>query len=232
MHKICRVAGLATALTGLLGVAFAQDAAAPAAATQSKIGWVDLEKVNDQYSRLQSKRDELKMWFNQQEDLLRELASNYLFLSEELFNEALAILQKPRPLSAPDATRQQELKQFSDEKENRFLELEPKTDRTPREQEEFNGLQELAQARNKQIEALAQNLQRQLVQMQSSAEEELTNNMRAVVEQLATERGFSVVLNKLGVLYGGEDITAAVIERLNGAAPTAPAPAPAPAGGQ
>jgi len=226
MHRMWGLLGLTALLLGIAAVgAHAQDAAAA-----PKIAWVDLDQVNAQYDRLKAKREELRQWYAQQDALLKELSSKYLFLSEELFNEAIEILRKPRPLSAEDATRRDELRQISDEKENRFLELESKPDRTPREREDFLQLQEIAQSRSKHIEAIARELQADLMEMQAVAEQELTGNMQAVVQQIAAERGFSIVLNKLGVLYGGEDITATVLEKLNGAAPAAPA-APAEGGG-
>lgn len=227
MHKMWGILGLgALVMLALAAGAHAQDAAAV-----PKIAWVDLDQVNSQYGRLKAKRDELKVWYQRQDALLKELGTNYLFLSQELFDEARVILEKPRPLGADDAKRQEELRQISDEKENRYLELEGKPDRTPREREEFLQLQEIAQGRSKQLEALAKGLQQQLMEMQSVAEAELTGNMQTVVQQLASERGFTIVLNKLGVLYGGEDITAAVLEKLNGAPPAAPAATPAEGGG-
>ena len=211
---------------------FAQEAK-PAA----KIAVVDIVSINAQFAQLAVKRDEIQQWYQQQQKYLEELQNSYLYLSEGPFGEILDILRMPRPLSAKAAKRQKELRDLNSQKEDRYLELEAKTDRTAQEQEEFNGLQELRDARLKQITAIAEDLRRQFAEKRKQAEDALNQSLQAAVKDIAAERKYDLVLNKMGVLYGGDDITAAVLERLNTQAGTpaaaggAAAPAATPAAG-
>lgn len=197
-----------------------------------RVALVDMGRVNAEYGRLAEKRMELQQWFEQQQRYLEELETRYIYLSEQHFNEILEILRMPRPLSAAAAKRRDELRELNDEKEARHLELQAKVDRSAKEQDEFNQLQETVENRFAQITAIRDNLQAQLEQRQADAQAEVIDAMESAIEAVANEGGYHLVLNRLFVLYGGEDITDAVLDRLNGSAPAAPAEAEAPEGGQ
>ena len=199
-----------------------------------RIALVDIARVNAEFNQLAQKRGEMQQWFQQQKAYLAELEDKYSYLSEQHFNEILDILRMPRPLKAEAATRREELRDLNDEKEARFLELRAKVDRSAKEQDEFNQLLEIAEARARQIDTIRQGLQTQLAQRQDDAQAQVITAMEQAVREVAAAGGYHVVLNKVFVLYGGEDITDAVLEKLNGQAPARPAatePTPAPPGG-
>jgi Skp family chaperone for outer membrane proteins len=208
--------GLLILVTAL---ALAVGAAAQEAKPAVRIAVVDLEAVGAQFTRLALKREEIQQWFKQQEAYLQDLQNNYVYLTEAPFNEILDVLHMPRPLPPKPAKRQRELRKLNEEKEDRFLELQAKVDRTPQEQEEFNALQELAQARSKQIAGIAQDVRTQFMDRRKLAEDELNQALHTAVAEVAADAGYHLVLNKLAVVYGGEDITQAVLDKLNGRAP-------------
>lgn len=225
-HRL--VTGLMVALWVLVG---SLSGATADTSPPIKVALVDMGRVNTEYSQLAQKRAELQQWFEQQQRYLEELETRYIYLSEQHFNEILDVLRMPRPLDAASAKRQRELRELNDEKEARHLELQAKVDRTAKEQDEFNQLQETAELRFRQISTIRDNLQAQLEQRQADAQAEVIDAMEGAIEAVATAGGYHLVLNRLFVLYGGEDITDAVMQRLNGSAPAAPADTP-PGGGQ
>lgn len=228
-HRL--VTGLMVALWLLVG-AFSGAAANTETAPAIKVALVDMGRVNTEYAQLAQKRAELQQWFEQQQRYLEELETRYIYLSEQHFNDILEILRMPRPLSQAAATRRDELRAINDEKEARHLELQAKVERTAKEQDEFNQLQETVEQRFRQISAIRDNLQAQLQQRQADAQAEVIDAMESAIEAAATAGGYHLVLNRMFVLYGGEDITDAVLQRLNGSAPAAPANARPPGGEQ
>lgn len=218
----------ASVLTG----AWAQTTPAPV-----KVALVDLARVSGEYQRLGETRTEIQQWYQQQQKYLEELANGYAFLTAEHFKEVLDILGKPRPLAQPLAKRRDELQKLNEDKEARFLELQAKVDRTDKERDEFNQLQEINDARNGDIDKVAEDLRAQFMERKTKAETDLTDAITAAVKDVATGAGYVLVLNKMGVLYGGDDITEVVIRKLNGSTttpkpPTGAGPAgAAPAGG-
>lgn len=225
VRELARVATAAGMLAVVAGLASAQEVK-----SGPRVAVVDIQAVNASFVQLTAKRDDLQQWAQQQEAYIKDLQGNYLYLAEGPFNEIVDILRLPRPLGAKAAKRQREIKELSAQKEDRFLELQAKVNRTPQEQEEFNGLQELADARNKQLAAMADDLHRQFEERKKQAEDALNTALQAVVKEIAAAQKFDLVLDKRWVLFGGEDITQAVIDKLNAQAPKPAAPPAAPPG--
>jgi Skp family chaperone for outer membrane proteins len=218
MRTLLALAAAVLAATVVTG-AWAQNTPAPV-----KVAVVDLARVSGEYARLAEVRVEIQGWYQQQQKYLEELANGYAFLTEEHFKEVLDILGKPRPLPQPLAKRRDELQKLNEEKEGRFLELQAKVDRTDKERDEFNQLQEINNARNADIDKVAEDLRDQFMEKKTQAETDLTDAITQAVKDVATGAGYILVLNKMGVMYGGDDITDVVIRKLNGST-AAPKPA-------
>lgn len=235
IRAMAAAAGLACMLLLGAGASAQTPSGPPPAAGVPRIAVVDLLKVDQGYTQLATRSQELNQWASQQDAYLNDLRMKYSYLSEENFREVLDILATPRPWAAPKAKRERELREINDAKDARFVELQAKVDRTPQEQEEFNGLQEISDSRLKQIQAMADKLRQQFAQRRDQARTDLSNAVTAAVKDIATQGGYTLVLDKQGVLFGGDDITDTVLQRLNGAAPTTtptttPPAGPAPGG--
>ena len=218
-------------------LAQAETAAQPAeqpAVSGLKVAVVDVKRINDEYVKPQTRNETTANWARRQQQYIDELQNRYMHLSEEAFNEVIQILGMSRPLAAPAATRQRELQELNDKTEARFLDLQRKVDRTAEEQEEFNRLQTGLDGRAKQVEQIVQNLQEQLNQMQMEAIDTAMDQAQAVIVEVATAGGYSLVFARAAVIHGGDDITDRVMEKLIGATappvtPGAPGPPAAPA---
>ena len=198
----------------------------PAAA---KVAFVDISTISSEYQALQEKDAELKAWLAGQRDYLQSL-QDFIFLSEDNFNEVLAILDQPKPIAEEKVKRLDELAAFSAQKEKRFRELESKSPRTTGEADEFSVLREVLNARQQQLAELEGTINQQYQKRVTTARQELMRNVEEAIAEYAQENGYDIVLDRAFVLYGGEDITRAIIDRLN--PPVAPAPeeeAPPPA---
>ena len=88
-------------------------------------------------------------------------------------------------------------------------------------QEFFQAKQREFQQRSKGLNAvqrqeLDRQMQQQFVQKREDLLGGLDKDIRAAVEQVAKDRGITVVLDRTVVLYGGTDLTDAVVAKLTG----------------
>lgn len=88
-------------------------------------------------------------------------------------------------------------------------------------QEFFQAKQREFQARAKSLNAvqrqeLDRQLQQQFIEKRTELIGGLDDDIRATVEKVAKEQGISIVLDRNVVLYGGTDLTDAVVSKLTG----------------
>jgi len=146
--------------------------------------------------------------------VLQEL-EDFAFLSQENFLEVLQIHELSQPLSEEKAARLEELRNLSADKLEQFLELRAKPDRTAEEQEKFNSLRDVAEARQQQLAELEQQILDEYGRKLQQARDVLLQEVEKVITQYAQDHGYDLVLDAAWVLYGGEDITDLIIDRLN-----------------
>ena len=180
----------------------------------SGIAVVSLGQLQANFGELRAREQNLGHWLEERRNQYNELA-NYVFLSQKDFEETLAILQKPRPLSEENRERLQQLRLVSDERDARFSALRAKADRTPQEAAEFNTLQETYDARVETLQGLQQQIMQELSERRDTALSGLMQRVQDAITETAEALGYQMVLDADAVFFGGEDITEAVLERLN-----------------
>jgi len=203
-----------------LAATWAQEAE-PQPPAAGKVAFVDISTISSEYQALQEKDAELKAWLAGQGDYLQSLQV-FIFLAEDNFNEVLAIVNLPKPIPAEKVERLDELEALSLQKEQRFLELQSKSPRTTAEADKFSVLREGRNARLQQLAQLEAAINQQYQERITTAREELMGNVEQIIAEYAQENGYDIVLDRAFVLYGGEDITRAIIDRLNPAVEPAP----------
>ena len=186
----------------------------PSSQTFQKVAIVDISVISDEYQALQEKDAELKAWMNEQHSYLQSLGV-FIFLSETNFNEVREILNMARPLPDEKQARLDELKALAEQKQSLFAELEAKSPRTAEETDAFSTLQEVRNARQQQLAQLEESIYQQYEQRVVMAREQLMRNVEAVIDEYAQQNGYDLVLDHSFVLYGGENITRAIIDKLN-----------------
>jgi len=197
----------------------ATGAAALAAAPASDFGVVDIEQVYASHPRLQELNQRFTEFRQQQEAQLQRMYQTRLLTDEEQ-REFMDLLEMGAPTEAREA-RLAELAQLSAQRERRLAELGQNENRTAEEEQEYTGLE---QTHTRRVAELT-NLQLTLEQTVSDKHDELwgvvADSVAAAVQAVAEEQSLTLVLQKEAVLYGGVDITDAVVARLS--APAAPA---------
>ncbi len=217
---------LAVLLVWTLSVASSTGAFADTTAPPVRVAIVDVKEIDRQYIVPQTVNADVADDAKRGQRYLEELKNNYIYLSEEAFNDIIEIFGMTRPLPAEAARRQRELRDVNDKIEERYLALQAKVDRTAGEQDEFSRLQTSLDARKKQIQGIRDELQKRLDEQQASLYSGAMQSAQNAIVQVATENGFHLVFARGALLYGGEDITALVIEKLTGKPVTPAAESP------
>ncbi len=207
-------------LTGLAAIWGQEGEPQPPAA--ARVAFVDISVVSSEYQALQKKDAELNAWLTGRHDYLVSL-QDYIFLSEDNFNEVLAIVDQPKPIPDDKLKRLEELAAFSLQKEQLYRDLESKSPRTTEEADQFSTLREGLIARQQQLAQLEATINQQYQERVTTARDELMSNVEKVIAQYAQENGYDIVLDRAFVLYGGDDITRAIIDKLNPPVEAAPA---------
>ena len=137
-------------------------------------------------------------------------------LTDEEQQEFTDLLEMGAPTEAREA-RLTELALLSSQREELLVELRQNENRTAEEEQEYT---ELEQTHNRRVAELT-TLQLTLEQAVSDRHDELwqviTEGVEAAVQAVAEEQSLTLVLQKDAVLYGGVDVTDAVVARLSGA---------------
>ncbi len=198
-------------LAGLcLSTAFAQNDG-----TVKKIAVVSLSRIQSQYERLHAQERDLGAWLESRKQYHDQL-TNFVFLPKKEFEEAIELTRKDQPLSEEDQKRLDELRRISGNNEERYAELRAKPNRTAEETAEFNALQDMYDASQETLKALQKSIMNQLSERRDTALAGLMDTVEQAVIDTAREGGYDMVLDSDMVFYGGDDITDAVVERLNG----------------
>ncbi|MCX7597408.1 MAG: OmpH family outer membrane protein [Armatimonadetes bacterium] len=205
-------------------------------ATAVKIGSVNADRLWEEFPAAAEKQKELDDMRRAATELLQTL-NQYTFLPAETFAEVVRILRLPKPLPKDMQERLDALLKLSAEKDLEFRNLRAKTNRTPEEEDKFRTLQDLLEARQRDMEALEQQLVEELLTKQREYRAQVVGQVREAIGAVARAKGYDLVLDSFVVLYGGDDLTDAVLAVLSKsgpgapAAPAAPAPPTAPAPG-
>ena len=207
-------AGLALGL--LLGApAFAGEDRSDEQPVASTPVYVDLAKVLTEYRKTtafgkyqQRLRDQAKT-FSEEMKTLAQLR----YCTEEERKEALGLQAKTGP-SGRDKARLEELLKRGDKIENEIATLSQKQSPTA---VDTARLQELSRMRTEGVQSLVKaeaDRRDRLRQMETGIMAEVETDLLALVQKVAKDRKLPVIYERRAVLFGGEDLTPAVIKKL------------------
>ncbi|MGC9317965.1 MAG: OmpH family outer membrane protein [Armatimonadota bacterium] len=192
---------------------FAQEGQQDAAVVR-RVAVVDMQRLLSQYEAFRAENANLEELKAQRGAWLNRLME-YVFLPKADFEEALELLRKNGELTEQEQQRLEELKQISKQRDEQFANLRAKPDRSAEENTQYNTLNEMAQARLEQIEQIKRELEQELSDRYQTSAEGLREQVRQAIIAQADEGGYDLVVDADAVFVGGEDITDAVIQRLN-----------------
>jgi Skp family chaperone for outer membrane proteins len=183
----------------------------PSASGQA-LGFVDMEAVaaNSVVGQTTRKNMEaLKTRF--QDELERKKQVAYLTADQR---KELDALQAKTDKSDADKARFAELQGLSAKMEQELLELSQKTNITEVDRKRIDELSKLAQAGRDQFEKDKEQAQNQLDEQAGVLVQQLTDRITKAVEEVAKKQDLAMVVHKEARIFGGLDITEAVVERL------------------
>jgi len=219
---------VATALALLAaGLASARAQEAPAVL---RIGVVDLELVGRKFARKVQEEEKLTQWYAQEQQYLRELG-NYIFCVAPEWEKVGALLRAPKPRTKEQQDELTALSAECTKREQEYQDLRAKQAAgplTPAEQEAYKRVEDIAKTRDAELTKMVNDLEGELQRRMGVIREELMKPVRETVNQVATEKGLTLILEKDYVYFGGEDVTEDVIKKLNETAPPAPGAAAQP----
>ncbi len=216
-----RVVIWAALTTLIIGLACAAHASAAAAET-IKFGVLDMDRVGSEYRQMQELNSQFQEFQQQQDQQLREKhITRVLTDAEKQEYTDLTTMGAPTDKTTK---RVQELMDLSDTREQRVAELRKKTERSAEEEAELKQWTTLYEQRMSELASFQAELQSNRVAKYQELTKLVEDNVRNAAKSIAEAQKLAFVLRREFVLYGGTDITDAVLLKLNG--PPAKTPTP------
>jgi len=211
-----KIAGSVAALVvaGTLGAAL-PGSAQKKPKTDSGIGYVDLNQITEKVKSSSNWTVMVKKFEDERSKFQGELQQ----------------LQKLRYLTPQEREELQNLRakaKPTDKENERIKELEAKSDNVDREFQSLAGVEKPTAEQSKRLQDLGKlretaitTLQtedekraQQLQKMQGEMLEQMDGRIRTIVEQVADNRGVTLVIDRQMIWYGGQDLTPDVIKKL------------------
>lgn len=195
----------------LLGVATSMPARAEA--DGPKWGVIDMERVAIEYREMQRLNQEFQDFQRNQEIGLQQKHTTRLLTDAERqeFADLLA-------MGAPTEARTERLKvlrELSDEREQRLVELRKKDECTEEEGAKREELEARYEARIAELAALQEEMKASRVGKYEGLSKLVADSVDNALKAVAEEQKLALVLRKDSVMFGGVDITEAVLAKLN-----------------
>ncbi|MFQ6131460.1 MAG: POTRA domain-containing protein [Armatimonadota bacterium] len=159
-------------------------------------------------------RNERLFWTNHEGPYRLRLRS----LTRDEIDEAVRLRYQTRNPTARDEARRQELEEMARELDAEYARLLAIPDRSPEEKRRFQELSDLRKLRTQEIEQMDKERTEQWDLRQAALEELDTIAFQKIVEllpEIAQEQDLAYVFRARELLYGGKDITADLVDRLN-----------------
>ena len=201
----------------LVATVFAASLAAshPAFAQAGAIGSVDLHKVLASYNKKTPAQDQLEQMTNQLQQVYAT-QSAYNMLTADQQKQLGNLLLKANRTSADDA-QVQALEGQSQKDAQTLAALQQKKDLTDADRTQLAQLTDEQQAGAQAVQTIHDDYIQRLNQQNDQVEHETLDDIRSAVAAVAKQKGLSVVFDGDVAIYTANDITQAVIAKLNGA---------------
>ena len=191
-------------------------AGTPAAAAlpgNFSLAFVDLVRLSQDYEGTKKGQSELDVYQQNLRKQLEDLDA-IRFLDEKERTEITTLRGSASP-SAEQQKRLQDLVAASKTRADRLRALQTQATKTDAEKAEFDRLTQLSAKADEDMDNLGSKLEEQLQTKGVELSRKLTDTVSVAIEATAKEKGFTAVVDKKAVLFGGIDITDDVLKRLN-----------------
>ncbi len=178
-----------------------------------KWGVVDMDRVAAEFQEMQRLNQEFQSFQRNQERQLQDRHKTRLLTDPER-QEFADMLAMAAPTEGRDQ-RLKELEEISNERERRLFDLRKNEECTEEEAAERAELEARYEARMSELAKLQTELQASRVAKYEELSKLVSESVDGAIKAAAEEQKLALVLRKDSVMYGGVDITDAVLEKLN-----------------
>lgn len=205
--KIALITVVATAVLGMtVGAAFAAD-------PPVKVGIVDLNKVHSEAPKIKRYWDEINKLKDSLEAKLEVRIQN-IYLSGNDIEELVLLKTKATPLTDAEKNRIKELEGKQDAMAKELATLEQTKDLTAEQNERMKALRDARKKSEDTGMSLTKTYDEQLKSKVQELDKKAETDLRDAINKAAADNKVTVVVAKEAVLFGGTDITADVIKKL------------------
>jgi len=206
--KVILIGALIVAFLSAIGVRAAQDK------TGFSLAYVDVQKAFKAYKKTEAMEADLKKFADAlQQQFDRKAAAP--FLNETERKELDGLQAKAQP-SDTEKKRIEELVNLSKQRDTELASLQNAKDLSDQQKNRLRELQEISNKADAEMQNLQRDLMQQLEAKKVEMSAKLSDEIRAAIGKVAQEKGFTAVVDKQAIFYGGVDITDDVIRTLNG----------------
>ena len=209
MRKLLLVL-LATASLTLIAV-ICQAQPAPPGPT---IGVADVDQILNEYEEFDRLNQEFKQ-FQSEQAVAFEQRYGIRLLELEERQEYAQLTSDVVPPTSKNRARAAELLALSETREKDLERLRANTEPTAAEKSYLEQLQRLEESSRKELADLRQELMTAREAKHKELNRLITERIDRALEEVAKEKNLSLILSKPQVLYGGTDVTQAVLAKLN-----------------
>jgi Skp family chaperone for outer membrane proteins len=177
------------------------------------LGVVDMDRVANEYREMQRLNMEFQDYQREQEQKLQAHHKARMLTDEERQEYV-----DSRAMGAPTdvvRARLKELEELSSVREKRILDLRKKEEQTEEEQAELAELETLYNQRMDELAQLQADMQASRLEKYEELSQLVADNVDGAVKAVAERQKLTIVVRKESMLYGGSDITDAVLKELN-----------------
>lgn len=200
----------------------------PARAQTAKVGKFDAARVFREFQLFRQFEEERQGMQTRAQQQLVERRDKFPYLLDEEWNRMLELRAKGDGLTPAERDELASLTGLSDSRDRELSELEAPGTRTEEQRARFRALTALKRSAEDGMRAMLTRLTEEIKKREAEMDAQVTAMMEAAIEKVAKAQALDLVLVADVVLYGGVDVTDAVLAALNEAAAGAAAP---PAGG-
>jgi Skp family chaperone for outer membrane proteins len=195
-------------------LAIGTSASRPALAQAGAMGSVDLHKVASSYTKRSTAQDSLQQMVNQLQQTF-STQSAYPMLTADQQKQLGNLLLKANKTAA-DQAQIQTLESQSQGDAQALAALQQKKDLTDDDRTKLAQLTEEQQNGAAALQAVHDDYSQRLSQQSDQVDQQTLDDIRAAVAAVAKQKGLSVVFDASVAIYTANDITQAVINKLNG----------------
>jgi len=207
MRKAC------LALSICLLVASTAAVAQKPAAKAGEVGVVEWQKLLDEFVEYQDTAKTYEQYVRSKEDVLRkEIALRMLTKEEKKEYDDLAAVPAP---TDQQKQRMADLEKLAADREQELDNLQTAASPNEEQKKRLDELRAISSARSKELQGLQTALRDDVEKKDAELMKPLEEKIKKALAEISKERNLTVVLRKENVLYGGADITSALVARLN-----------------